>query len=297
MDLNLLRTFVAVVETGSMTQAARRLKQPVSRVSRALARLEQDLNLRLVLRTTRSFQVTDVGNRLFRELQPAIEKLGEVQRNMHHENDELTGLVRITAPEDFGKFMLAPLITELSMLHPGLQFDINLTDDYVDLIRTETDIGIRAGKLKDSSLKAKLLGTSNFQFVAAPSYLEKYGAPKRPIDLQKHQCINALFGPASKQNQWVITNGTRTEKIDFKPKWRVNNKAMALNLACAGLGITLVPSTLLAGYYENGELVHVLSGWGLETAPVHLVYPPQKITSRKVREVSKFLEEKLKPMF
>ena len=92
MDLNLLRTFVAVVETGSMTQAARRLKQPVSRVSRALARLEQDLNLRLVLRTTRSFQVTDVGNRLFRELQPAIEKLGEVQRNMHHENDELTGL-------------------------------------------------------------------------------------------------------------------------------------------------------------------------------------------------------------
>jgi DNA-binding transcriptional LysR family regulator len=193
--------------------------------------------------------------------------------------------------------MLSPLITELSLLHPGLQFDINLTDEYVDLVRTETDIGIRAGKLKDSSLKAKLLGTSDFQFVAAPSYIEKYGAPKKPIELQSHHCINALFGPASKNNQWVITNGTRTEKINYKPKWRVNNKAVALNLACAGLGITLVPSTLLSGYYERGELTHVLPGWGLEIAPVHLVYPPQKITSRKVREVSRFLEEKLKPMF
>jgi LysR family transcriptional regulator, regulator for bpeEF and oprC len=299
MDLNLLNTYVAVVEAGSMTQAARRLKQPVSRVSRALSRLERDLNQHLILRTTRSFQVTEAGRRLFRDIQPMMRQIGEVQRSMMSENEseELTGLVRITGPEDLGVSFVAPLIAELSALHPGLEFDLNFTDDYVDLVRTETDIGIRAGKLRDSTLKAKRLGFSKFQFLASPRYLEKFGTPKRPKDLEQHRCIYAQLGPMARRSEWIVTNGTRTERIDVRATWTVNQKGAAISLARAGLGITFVPVPNLPEYFDRGELVQVLPNWGLEPSPIHLVYPPQKVLSKRVREVSTFLESRLKPLF
>ncbi len=297
MDLNLLNTFVAVVEAGSMTQAAARLKQPVSRVSRAMVRLERDLKQHLILRTTRSFQVTAAGRKLFRDVQPIIQQISGLEKNISNDSEELTGIVRITAPEDFGQVLLAPIVAELSVLHPGLEFDLNLTDGYVDLVRTETDIGIRGGKLKDSTLKAKFLGKSSFNFVASSGYLEKFGTPKKPSDLTKHRCIFSPLGPNSHRNEWLVTNGTRKEKVEFNPNWKINHKGMALALAKAGLGITLLPSSMTARYLESKELVTVLSSWGLEEAPIHLVYPPQRMLSRKVREVSTFIESKLKPLF
>lgn len=296
MDLNLLSTFVAVVESGSMTQAARRLKQPVSRVSRAMVRLERDLNQHLILRTTRSFQITNAGRSLFQEVQPIIQQISGLEKSLGGESEELSGLVRITAPEDFGQVWLAPIIAEISKLHPMLVFDLNFTDEFVDLVRTETDIGIRGGKLKDSTLKAKYLGQSNFHFVAAPSYIDKFGAPKKPEELEKHRCIYSPLGPSSLRNEWTITNGVRKARIAFKPNWKVNHKGVAMALAKSGLGITLLPTSLSVALFESKDLVHVLPSWGLEAAPVHLVYPPQRITSRKVREVSAFLEMKLKPM-
>lgn len=297
MDLNLLNTFVAVVETGSMTQAARRLKQPVSRVSRALARLERDLNQHLILRTTRSFQVTHAGRKLFQSIQPMILQVQELQKSFVEDSEELTGVIRITAPEDFGQSMMGPLVVELSSLHPKLEFDLNLTDQYVDLVRTETDIGIRAGKLKDSTLKARYLGQAETLFVASESYLDKYGIPKKPQDLEQHRCIYSPLGPSSQRNEWVVFNGSKKEKVKVNPIWKTTHKGTAVALAKSGLGITLVPSSMVLPSIDKKELVHVLPSWGLEPAPVHLVYPPQRITSRKVREVSKFLETKLKPLF
>ncbi|MGZ3723455.1 MAG: LysR family transcriptional regulator [Bdellovibrionales bacterium] len=292
MDLNLIKTFVTVVEAGSMTQAATRLKQPISRVSRAIARLERDMNRHLVLRTTRSFQITAAGRKLFQEMQPLIQRMGDVQRGLDDESAELTGLIRITAPEDFGLMTLAPIIAEISALHPGLEFDLNMTDDYVDLVRTETDIGIRAGRLRDSTLKAKRLGISTFVPVASQRYLDTFGTPRRPQDLLNHRCIHVQLGPKSERGRWVLTNGKASEKVAINARWSVTHKGMAAEMARLGLGITLVPQVL-----DNKGLVRILPGWSLEPAPVHLVYPPQRITSRKVREVSKLLEERLKPLF
>lgn len=296
LDLNLLNTFVAVVEAGSMTQAARRLKQPISRVSRALSRLERDLKQQLILRTTRSFKITTAGQSLFREIQPLIQKISDLEQSITNENEDLIGIIRITAPEDFAQTMLSSFIVELSILHPGLQFDLNLTDDYVDLVRTGTDIGIRGGRLKNSTLKVKYIGESNFFFVASPNYLEKFGVPKKPDDLLKHRCIYSPLGPNSQRNEWVVTNGARMEKIPLKAQWKVNHKGLAANLAKEGLGITLLPGLMVNRYIDNKELVRVLPAWGLESAPVHLIYPPQRTMSRKVREVSNFLETKLKPL-
>lgn len=296
MDLNLLNTFVAVVEAGSMTQAARRLKQPISRVSRALGRLERDLNQHLILRTTRSFKITAAGQNLFREVQPLIKKISGLEQSLNNESEELVGVVRITAPEDFAHTLLSSIVTELSILHPGLQLDLNLTDDYVDLVRTETDIGIRGGKLKDSSLKAKYVGDSVFSFVASPSYIEKFGAPKKPEELAKHRCIYSPLGSSSQRNEWVVTNGSRTEKVPLKAQWKINHKGLCAILAKEGLGISLQPWPMVARYIESKELVQVLPAWGLESAPVHLVFLPQKTMSRRVREVANFLEVKLKKL-
>lgn len=294
MDLNLLNTFVAVIETGSMTKAAKRLKQPISRVSRALSRLERDLNQQLILRTTRSFKITKSGQQLFREMQPVMQQIAGLERSLSSENNEISGIIKITAPEDFGQILMAPLIAELSELYPNLELDLNLTDEYVDLVQTETDIGIRGGRLKDSTLKAKYIGESSFIFVAAPKYIEKFGMPKKPEDLVKHRCLYSPLGPNSQRNEWNITNGTRAEKIRIKPHMKINHKATTAALALAGFGITLLPTPMVNRHFESKELVHVLPSWGLESAPVHLVYPPQRIISRKVREVSAFLESRLK---
>jgi LysR family transcriptional regulator for bpeEF and oprC len=286
-----------VVETGSMTQAAKRLRQPVSRVSRAVARLESELNQHLVLRTTRSFQITEAGRRLFRDVQPLVARIADVQRSFHEESEELTGLVRITAPEDMGASTIAPLLVEFGALHPGLRFDLNLTDEFVDLVRTETDIGLRAGRLRDSTLKAKRLGTSVFIWVASPRYIDRYGAPKRPQDLERLRSIHLVLGPSDKRIEWTLINGSRREKLKINSLWSVNHTGAAMALAKAGVGATLCPATLAAPALAAGELVHILPGWTSEPAPVHLVFPPQRITSRKVREVARFLEERLKPLF
>ncbi|MBL7546122.1 MAG: LysR family transcriptional regulator [Bdellovibrionaceae bacterium] len=296
MDLNLLNTFVTVIESGSMTQAAVRLKQPISRVSRAIARLEKELGLHLVLRTTRSFQVTAAGRRLFREVQPMMRQIVDLSRSIKSESEELVGLVRMTAPEDFGQFIMAPIVAELGVIHPGLQLEMNFTDEFVDLVRTETDIGIRGGKLKDSTLKAKYLGKSVFRFVAAPSYVDKYGYPKRPQDLIQHRCIYSPLGSMSQRTEWIVTNGQREERIQFVASWKVNHKRVALDLAKAGLGITMLPVPLVKNYIEEKELVPILPTWTLPPAPIHLVYPPRQITAAKVRVVSAFLEKKLKPL-
>lgn len=279
-----------------MTQASRRLNQPISRVSRAVARLEKELGLHLVLRTTRSFQVTESGRKLFREVQPMINQIGDLSRSLKSESEELTGIVRITAPEDFGHSQMGPILSQLSLLHPGLEIEANLTDDFVDLVRTETDIGIRAGKLKDSTLKAKLIGRSSLKFVASPSYIDKFGAPKKPQDIGKHRCIYSPLGPMSLRNEWTVTNGTRDEKIQFNPLWKVNHKRVALDLARAGMGITMLPTPLVTEFIERKELIPVLTSWSAPTAPIHLVFPPQRTISARVRAVSAFLEEKLKPM-
>jgi LysR family transcriptional regulator for bpeEF and oprC len=259
--------------------------------------LETELKLPLVLRTTRSFQVTDAGRSLYQNVHPVIRQLGDLQRSLSQENDEMSGLIRITAPEDLGRWVLAPVISRLSSHYPRLEFDLNFTDSFVDLIRTQTDIGIRAGKLTDSSLRVKRIGSSVFRFVASPRYLEKFGTPKRPKDLENHRCIVAVSGPTAQRDEWIVSQGAKKERVALRRVCSVNQKGVAVSLAREGFGITLVPTPLANEYLENGELTEILQGWGYEATPIHLVYPPQKLVSLRVREVARVLEERLRPIF
>lgn len=297
MDLNLLRIFVTLIDAGSLTQAAKTLRMPISRVSRALVRLEEDVGGSLVVRTTRSFQVTELGRRLYQDGRPLILRFSEMQVQYSSINETLTGQVRITAPEDIGGAILSGLIVQLSQLHPSLAFDLHYSDEMVNLIKEGMDIGVRIGKLQDSSLKAKRIGTFQFICVASPTYLERAGRPKTPGQLEKHACVHLVLGPSDTRKSWTLTNGRSTVDIPVKAQLRANHSGTVVSFARNHRGIALVPGPSVSEDLRRGELIRVLPEWSLNPFPVHLVYPPQRIMSRKVRVVAEFLEEHLRPFF
>jgi DNA-binding transcriptional LysR family regulator len=297
MDLNLLGIFVQVIENGSMTAAARTLKMPVSRISRALTRLEEEVGSSLILRTTRSFQITELGRRLYQEARPLMQKLSVMQTQFSALSETLSGTIRITAPEDVGGAILSGLIVQLSQLHPQLTFELIYTDEMVDLIKSGIDIGVRIGRLKDSSLKAKRVGTFQFICVASPTYVDRAGRPRHPKELAQHACIHLVLGPSDRRQGWELTNGRSTVHVPIQARLQANHTGTVIEFARHHRGIALAPGPMVAEAIQRGELLRVLPEWNLNPFPVHLVYPPQRAMARKVRIVAEFLEKNLQPFF
>ena len=172
MEIELIRIFVKVVQQSSFSRAAEILKVPKSTVSKAITRLEYETGAKLLLRTTRSLTLTAVGRAFYETCMGPIQTLEEAQKSLNGNESILTGLVRVTAPEDLGIEIIAPTIGELSRKHPLLNFELNYTDDIVDLIKEGFDIAIRIGKLPESSLKVKRIGEIQIIPVASPKYLK-----------------------------------------------------------------------------------------------------------------------------
>src|SRR5207253_8088426 len=155
IDLNQILIFIKVVETGSFTKAAELLKQPKSRISRRLAALEKSLGTQLIYRTTRQMQLTETGKDYFRRCSPLIQDLENANNAMTTHAEEISGVLRITAPEDYGKMILAPLIDDFIKKHPKVKAEVILSGAYLDLVQESIDIAIRIGNLKDASMKSK----------------------------------------------------------------------------------------------------------------------------------------------
>lgn len=270
---------------------------PISRVSRTIARLEECVGTSLILRTTRSFQVTDAGRRLHQESRHLMHRLSEVQELFASTSEAISGRVRITTPEDIGGIIVAPLLAELNALYPALELELVCTDEMLDLVKAGVDIGLRAGQLRDSSLKAKRLGIVHFICVATRGYLDRVGSPLEPKDLIKHACIHLVLGPSDVRQDWTLTKGKTSLSIKVAPHLTANHTGAVIALAKAHRGIALVPAPIVAEDLRRGSLQRVLPEWSVNPVPAHLVYPPQRVVARRVRVVAEFLEERLQAYF
>lgn len=297
IDLNQLRVFVTVVETGAMTRAAKVLKMPISRVSRTIARLEITLAATLITRTTRTLQVSDAGKRLYQSSLPLMRRLSEIEHEFSAFEEAMAGKIRITAPEDIGGSIIAPILSEISSSNPNLSLELICTDERLDMVQSSIDIGLRMGKLADSSLKAKKIGNTHMICVAAPSYLQRAEELREPRDLSRHACIELRLGSAESGSKWELFNGRNSVRVGISPRLMCNNTRAAISFAIARHGIAMVPSPMVIDYIRSSDLTRVLPQWTGKVIPVHLIQPAQRTVAPRVRTVYEHLERRLAGYF
>ena len=279
--------FVHVVETGSLSGAARHLHLSVAVVSRRLSRLEERLGVRLANRTTRRLSLTEEGAAFHARCVRILEDVEDAETEVTRGRDIATGLLRVTSTFAFGRRRLAPLLHEFRQLHPGLQIHLNVSDGFVNLVEGGYDLAIRFGALADSNLIMRQLAPNVRVICAAPAYLEHHGRPATIDELMRHDCI--IFGNPP-MDHWRFADGS---SIRVKGTLSANDGDVAHAWAVEGAGLVMKSIWDVEQDIRSGRLEVVLPSLQLPAAPIHAVYPHRRHTAAKVRLCIDFLAEKL----
>lgn len=288
-DLVDVLAFVRVVETGSFARAAERmgLSKPV--LSRRVARLEEQLGARLLTRTARGAQPTDIGQAYYARAAAILADLEAAQEVVAEAVTQIAGPIRLTAPLSFGVEHLAPALAEFASAHPRVELDIEFEDRTVDLTGGGYDLAVRIGRLADSALVARRIAPVRKHVIASHNYLERRGRPERPADLAGHDIL--LYG----NEQWRFQIGGRWETIRVAPVLRTNNGEMLLAAAEAGLGLAMLPSFIAAPAIERGTIDVLLRDFPIEEGALHAVMPPGRAVTARVRALVDFLVARFGP--
>ncbi|MDX2090044.1 MAG: LysR family transcriptional regulator [Kofleriaceae bacterium] len=289
MDLNRAASFVRVVETGGFTRAAKTLGVPASSVSRSVAKLEDELGVTLLERTTRSITLTDAGRAFFERARDALVGLDEASDLAIDAAQQAHGVVRVAAPPDFGSGA-GPLFAEFAHHHPRVRVELTMTTRGAELVGDLVDLALVIGKLPDSSLMARKLGDSVQRLYAAPAYLAKRGKPKRLADLAEHDAI-VVRGTGS-GSRWELMGPRGREHVDVNARLIADHVFLVRDAAIAGLGIVLLPSMFGDASVARGDLARVLDSYSL-VAPLHLLMPAARHLPRRVALLRDFLAERL----
>jgi DNA-binding transcriptional LysR family regulator len=285
MELEPMRIFVKVIQLASFSRAAELLKLPKATVSRSVARLEEELGVKLIVRTTRSLKATDAGLLFYESCQAPIQALEDAHKTLKGQDSSISGTVRITAPVDFGERVVAPVIGNLAKLYPGLLFELNCTDSVVDLVREGYDLALRVGKLAPSQFKARKLGNIAHVVVASPSYLKTSQPIQTPQDLIDHTCLT--YSRHSLSTHWTLhhDNG-ESAVVNVKPKIAVNALKGLLSVTVQGVGVALLPWFVCKDDMLKGNLVCVLPEWIGNAQPISLVSPGGTATAKRIKIVA-----------
>jgi DNA-binding transcriptional LysR family regulator len=277
--LDELAIFVAIVEAGSLVSAARRLRRSPPAVTRALSSLEDRIGLRLVARTTRRLAPTDAGNVLAERARALLADYEDVL--VGASQAPIRGVLRITAPVQFGRRHVAPIVSAFLNEHPDVRVELSLNDRNLDLIEEGLDLAVRIGPLADSSLIARQVGSVRRVVVASPAYLARRGVPRTPGDLATHDTI---FGMArSPAREWRFGPARRGSVVRLSPRLLVDDIEAQLQAAQAGRGIARLLSYQVADALAAGSLVRLLQGFEPEPLPVQLVTLSRSHMAPKVR--------------
>lgn len=289
MDLNRIATFVRVVESGSFTAAAENLRLPTSSVSRSVSKLEHELGLVLLERTTRKIALTDAGRAYYERAREAVAGLDEASALANEAASEPSGIVHLAAPpEMIGK--LAAALGAFVRLHPKIQVEVITTARGAELVGSEVDIAICVGRLEDSALIVRRLGTSTHRLYAATSYLERRGKPRSPADLERHDLV--LYRGKSGRATWELSGPRGTESIEVKGILGGDSFQFVMDAIASGHGIGLVPEQCLAHMGPMPPLEVVLPKFTHAGSVQQLVHPSRHLPKR-VALLREFLSSQL----
>ena len=292
MDLiNGLQTFIRVVETGSFSAVARESNASQSAVTRQVAQLEDHFGVRLFHRTTRKLSLTDDGQDLVNRARHLLEEAEDLEDTFGKDGGSPTGVVRVGIPIGAAILLVADFTTMLAA-HPGLAVELVVSEHPDDLVAERLDLAVRFGESADTSLVSRTLMTIGSAAVAAPSYLERHGAPEHPSDLLKHTCIIHDIGPSS--TQWAFTGPDGAVNVEISSAFRSNNNLVVRQAALAGYGIALLGDPLTLPEIRAGRLYRLLPNYTARRRPTFIVYPSRRHLAHRTRVVIDFLVEQFR---
>jgi DNA-binding transcriptional LysR family regulator len=288
-----LGLFLRVLDLGSISAAARSLDLSVAVASQRLKRLERELGVRLLHRTTRRLHATPEGMQLAEQGRALVEDLEALTGGLRQGASEVSGTLRVTMSAAFGSQYISPLLPEFLARHPRLKLSVNLDDQIVDLVGSGFDLGIRVGALDDSGLVARQLATNRRVLCASPGYLQRHGVPRTPADLLNHDCL-LLVGSRGRQDTWHFSDHKgRTIAQRVQGRFETNQGELLRDAVVAGLGIAMHSVWHVHQQLRDGRLQVVLPDYPIATTGIHAVMPQRRLVPPRVRAFVDFLAERL----
>lgn len=284
LDIEELQTFVEVADAGGVSPAAVRLGVSKSIVSRRLARLEAQLGVQLLTRSTRGAALTEAGA-TFRDYAARVCSEMEAAREAILPAGALQGRLRVAAPLSFGPTHFAPVLAEMAVRHPQLQIQTCYSDRFVDLIAEGYDCAIRVGYLQDSNLIARRIGPINGKLVASPGYIKAFGSPEKPEELIAHQAL------MQSTEAWQFMDGDKVIAIRPQGRFKADNGIALVAAAVAGLGVAYLPDCLTYDSVASGALVPIMTRYPPPPAGAYLVRPAGQHPAQKIRVFAELLIE------
>ncbi len=279
--LGAIPVFVAVVENGGFSAAARKLGISKSAVSKRINHLEDHLGVRLLHRTTRKLSLTEAGERYLEHAAEALAAANQAEDAVTELQGEPQGQLRINAPMSFGRLHVAPLIPKFLKRYPRLQIDLVMDDRKVDLVAEGFDLSIRGGILPDSTLIARKLAPIHQVLCASPEYIERHGLPGTPEELTGHNCV--LFSLSSDANKWTLIDADGSQSVLVSGSYQVNNSEALLEALRAGVGIGRLPTFVAGPDLKTGRLVKLFESWRIPDFTMYAVFPEREYLPAKVR--------------
>lgn len=287
-ELEEIRTFVQLVDSGSATRAAEVRGVAVSGISRRMKELESRLGVKLLKRTTRSMQLTGEGQIFYERCLGILTALDEAEAEVTQLQQSLKGVLRIAAPLSFGVSHLSPALSEFMKEYPEIRVELDLNDKRVNLIEDGFDLAIRIGVLEDSTLRARKLVDVRYVICGAPSFFKTHGYPKRPSDLENLPGLFYSNIPNPSVWKFVSPSG-RSGKVNLTNRFTSSNGDSLREAAISGLGVVCEPSFIVQSAIEAGSLQPILTEYQWFEASIYAVYPESRFLSLKSRRFIEFL--------
>ncbi|QRX82934.1 LysR family transcriptional regulator [Glaciimonas sp. PAMC28666] len=281
-----LNAFIAVVEAGGFSAAARRTGESQSAISKAIGALEKRLGVRLFNRSTRSVTLTDQGQRYYGRTKPLVDEMDEADGEMTSSTQNVSGSIRIAVSATFGRLHILPLIPELLSLNPGLQVDLVLSDFLRDMVEDRIDLAIRVGPVNEQDAVVKIVTSTPLVCVGSRRYFEQRGIPETPAELVNHNCL--LYDGLTESANWPFKGPEGRFSVAVRGNLSSNSVETIRAGVLAGVGIGLFAKVSLADELNHPDVITVLDQYLSDTRDVSLIWPKRRFVPIRVRRVTDF---------
>ncbi|HHF2875080.1 TPA: LysR substrate-binding domain-containing protein [Vibrio diabolicus] len=274
--------FYHLIEQGSFSAAARHMSLTKSVVSKRIAKLEQELGVQLLYRTTRTLTLTEAGRAFFTHAKAVYQAVATAEESIVGLGKNLSGNIKVSVPTISGELILPQVINEFNQKYPDINIDMDLDNRFVDIVNERFDLAIRTGVLPDSSLIARKLVDANWIVCASPQYLAKHGIPKQPQALDKHNCLVYSYQETG-ACEWAFKDGDEVYQITVDGNLCTNNSSVLRNVALLGQGIIYVPRVLVYEDLKQGRLIQLFKDETAKCLGIYAVYPYTRQQPEKIK--------------
>lgn len=289
--LQAMEVFVQVVDAGGFTRAAENMQLPKATVSTLIQSLEAALAVKLLHRTTRQVSITADGAAYYERCLRILSDVREAEESLSRTRLSPSGRLRVDVPTGISSEIIIPALPGFFERYPDIALELGCSDRPVDLIEEGVDCAVRGGVLPDSGLIARRIGIIHFKTCAAPAYLQRYGYPQHPHDLQRHRCVNYFSSKTGKVYDWDFTRDGERIQQPLGGHIALNDTNAYVSAGLSGLGVIQMLNFALEPYLADGRLVELLPDWVSDPLPVHVIYPQNRHLSAKVRVFVEWIAE------